>query len=128
MQIGKTTQIVARKNIVYVLQDIPGSKLGTPKINIIGASEFGTLKVLLPENAQIILSSGPVVFKLRQLLKDYKPQDYLLLTGDPAIIGVACSIVAEVTNGKYKLLKWDKQERRYYPIEIDLYPKTESST
>ena len=128
MQIGKTTQTVARKNIVYVLQDIPGSKLGTPKINIIGASEFGTLKVLLPENAQIILSSGPVVFKLRQLLKDYKPQDYLLLTGDPAIIGVACSIVAEVTNGKYKLLKWDKQERRYYPIEIDLYPKTESLT
>jgi len=128
MQIGKTLQSVAKKNIVYVLQDIPGSKLGTPKINIIGASEFGSLKVLLPENAQIILSSGPVVFKLRQLLKDYKSEDYLLLTGDPAIIGVACSIVAEITNGKYKLLKWDKQERRYYPIEIDLYPKTESVT
>jgi len=128
MQIGKTLQSVAKKNIVYVLQDIPGSKLGTPKINIIGASEFGSLKVLLPENAQIILSSGPVVFKLRQLLKDYKSEDYLLLTGDPAIIGVACSIVAEITNGKYKLLKWDKQERRYYPIEIDLYPKTELAT
>jgi hypothetical protein len=58
------------------------------KINIIGASQYGTLKVLLPENAQIILSAGPVVFKLRQLLKDYTSEDYLLLTGDPAIIGV----------------------------------------
>ncbi|MEK9738135.1 MAG: hypothetical protein VW438_00220 [Euryarchaeota archaeon] len=114
------------KNKVYVIQDVPGSREGRPKINIIGASEFGELKVLLPENSQIILSSGPLVFKLRKLLKEYKPEDYLLLTGDPAIIGVACSIVSDITNGKYKLLKWDKQERRYYPIEIDLY-QTESS-
>ena len=116
------------KNKVYVIQDVPGTREGRPKINIIGASQFGSLKVLLPENAQIILSAGPVVFKLRQLLKDYTSEDYLLLTGDPAIIGVACSIVSDITNGKYKLLKWDKQERRYYPIEIDLYQKTDSST
>ena len=116
------------KGTVYVIQDIPGTREGRPKINIIGASEFGSLKVLLPENAQIILSSGPVVFKLRQLLKNYTPKDYLLLTGDPAIIGVACSVVSDITNGKYKLLKWDKQERRYYPIEIDLYQKSDSST
>ena len=116
------------KNKVYVIQDVPGTREGRPKINIIGASQFGSLKVLLPENAQIILSAGPVVFKLRQLLKDYTSEDYLLLTGDPAIIGVACSVVSDITNGKYKLLKWDKQERRYYPIEIDLYQKTDSST
>ena len=114
------------KNKVYVIQDVPGSREGRPKINIIGASEFGELKVLLPENSQIILSSGPLVFKLKKLLDTYTPEDYLLLTGDPAIIGVACSIVSDITNGKYKLLKWDKQERRYYPIEIDLY-QTESS-
>ena len=116
------------KNKVYVIQDVPGTREGRPKINIIGASQYGSLKVLLPENAQIILSAGPVVFKLRQLLKDYTSEDYLLLTGDPAIIGVACSIVSDITNGKYKLLKWDKQERRYYPIEIDLYQKFETST
>ena len=28
---------------VFVIQDIPGSKIGTPKINIIGATEFGDL-------------------------------------------------------------------------------------
>ena len=114
------------KNKVYVIQDVPGSREGRPKINIIGASEFGELKVLLPENSQIILSSGPLVFKLKKLLDKYTPEDYLLLTGDPAIIGVACSIVSDITNGKYKLLKWDKQERRYYPIEIDLYQKESS--
>ena len=111
------------KNKVYVIQDVPGSREGRPKINIIGASEFGELKVLLPENSQIILSSGPLVFKLKKLLDKYTPEDYLLLTGDPAIIGVACSIVSDITNGKFKLLKWDKQERKYYPIEIDLYQR-----
>ena len=108
---------------VYVIQDIPGSKVGTPKINIIGATQFGNLKVCLPENSQIILSPNYVITTLRQKLKDYTIKDYLLLTGDPAIIGVACSIVSDITNGKYNLLKWDKQERRYYPVEIDLYNK-----
>jgi len=113
-------------NTVYVIQDVPGSREGRPKINIIGASQFGTLKVLLPENAQMILSAGPLIFKLRKLLQNYTPQDYLLLTGDPAIICVAGSIVSDITSGKYNLLKWDKQERRYYPIEIDLYQKVNS--
>jgi hypothetical protein len=112
------------QNFVYVIQDIPGTKIGAPKINIIGATQYGQLKVLLPENSQIILSPAYVITTLKQKLKDYKSNDYLLLTGDPAIIGVACSIVSDTTNGKYKLLKWDKQERRYYPVEIDLYNKT----
>ncbi len=34
-------------------------------------------------------------------------------------------IVSDITNGKYNLLKWDKQERKYYPIEINLYEKGE---
>jgi len=112
-----------KDSIVYVIQDVPGSKMGTPKINIIGATQFGQLKVLLPENSQIILSPNYVITTLRSKLKDYTSKDYLLLTGDPAIIGVACSIVSDTTNGKYNLLKWDKQERRYYPVEIDLYKK-----
>ena len=111
------------KPIVYVIQEIPGTREGRPKINIMGASKFGELKVLLPELSQIIFSPGPLIFKLRKLLNNYTPEDFLLLTGDPAIIGVACSIVSDTTNGKYKVLKWDKQERQYYPIVIDLYEK-----
>ena len=112
-----------KSNIVYVIQDVPGTKIGAPKINIIGATQFGQLRVLLPENSQIILSPSYVISTLRSKLKNYTSDDYLLLTGDPAIIGVACSIVSDTTNGKFNLLKLDKQERRYYPVEIDLYKK-----
>ena len=113
------------ERIVYVIQHIAGTQAGNPKINIMGAQEYGEFKFLLPELSQIIFSPGPLVYKLRQGLKDFTTEDYLLLTGDPAIIGVACSIVSDITNGKYKLLKWDKQERKYYPIEINLYEKGE---
>jgi len=112
-------------SIVYVTQEIVGTKDGRPKINIMGAAEYGTFKFLLPELSQIIFSPGPLIFKLRKGLKDYSQQDFLLLTGDPAIIGVACSIVSDITNGKYQLLKWDKQERKYYPIKINLHEKGE---
>jgi len=111
------------KPIVYVIQEIPGTKEGKPKINILGAAQYGTFKFLLPELSQIIFSPGPLIYKLRKELANYKKPDYLLLTGDPAIIGVACSIVSDMTNGRYNLLKWDRQERKYYPIEINLYEK-----
>jgi len=113
----------ANMNKVYLLQELPGTRKGEPKFNVMGVQKYGQIVTLLPEYSQIILSPGPLVFKLRKLLKDYKSEDYLLLTGDPAIIGVACSIVADITNGRYNLLKWDRQERTYYPIEINLYEK-----
>jgi len=50
------------------------------------------------------------------------------LNKDRPILGLvffACSIVSDITNGKYNVLKWDKQERKYYPIEINLYEKGE---
>ena len=111
--------------IVYVIQEIPGTKAGTPKINIMSASKYGKFRFLLPEFSQIIFSPGPLIFKLRNLLKNYRMKDYLLLTGDPAIIGVACSIASDMTNGKYNLLKWDKQDKVYYPITINLHEKGE---
>jgi hypothetical protein len=113
---------------VYVIQEIPGSQAGSPKINIMGAAAYSTTNdfiFLLPEFSQMIFSPGPLIFKLRKGLKNFTTKDYLLLTGDPAIIGVACSIVSDITNGKYNVLKWDKQERKYYPIKINLYEKGE---
>ena len=110
---------------VYVIQEVAGTQAGNPKINIVGASSYGQLKFLLPEFSQMIFSPGPLIYKLRQGLKNFTEDDHLLLTGDPALIGVACSIVSDITNGKYNLLKWDKQARKYYPIAINLYEKGE---
>ena len=118
-------QGIMSERTVYVIQEVAGTQAGNPKINIVGASSYGQLKFLLPEFSQMIFSPGPLIYKLRQGLKNFTEDDHLLLTGDPALIGVACSIVSDITNGKYNLLKWDKQERKYYPITINLYEKGE---
>ena len=111
------------ESIVYVLQALPGTRIGRPKYNIIGAQKYGKLKVLLREDTQIIMSPGPIIFELRRLLKNYTSKDYLLLSGDPSVIGIACSIVSDINSGKFNLLKWDRQEQMYYPLEINLHEK-----
>ena len=112
-----------KESTVYVLQELPGTSIGRPKYNIIGAQKFGKLKVLLKENTQIVLSPGPIIFELRRLLRDYTSKDYLLLSGDPSVIGIAVAIVSDINNGRFNLLKWDRQEKLYYPLEINLHEK-----
>jgi hypothetical protein len=76
MQFTSQTK-TGNSNTVYVIQDIPGTKIGAPKINIIGATQYGQLKVLLPENSQIILSPAYVISTLKTKLKDCKVRGYL---------------------------------------------------
>tara|TARA_R110002167_G_scaffold6648_4_gene31186 strand:- start:778 stop:1185 length:408 start_codon:yes stop_codon:yes gene_type:complete len=108
-----------KEPLVYVLQHPPES------INILGAAEYGRLVICLPYNSQIIFSSGPFIHKMRKNLKDFEEHDYILCTGDPAIIGISTSIVSDITQGCYNFLKWDKRERTYYPLRIDLHNKGE---
>ena len=65
------------ERIVYVIQEIPGTKEGNPRINIMGASKYGEFKFLLPELSQIIFSPGPLIYKLRSLLKNFKDNEWI---------------------------------------------------
>ena len=110
-----------KEHFVYVLQHPPQN------INILSASDFGYLVICLPENSQMIFSSAPFVHKMRKNLQDFKSDDYILCTGDPAVIGLSTAIASDITQGKFNLLKWDRQERRYYPLSFDLYTKGETN-
>ena len=73
---------------------------------------------------RLIWHCGTIKFqtqqKLRKELSTFCDDDYLLLIGDPAIIALAGAVVSEMNRGKFKVLKWDRDEKRYYDIEIDL--------
>ena len=87
------------------------------------SNPFSLSRTSISYGPKLILSPGPLIIKLRTLLKNYTSQDFLLLSGDPAIIGLACTIASDINNGRFNLLKWDRQEKVYYPLEIDLYEK-----
>tara|TARA_R110000787_G_scaffold81501_2_gene176686 strand:+ start:292 stop:618 length:327 start_codon:yes stop_codon:yes gene_type:complete len=103
---------------VYVVQEVQGR-------NIASARQYGEFEVLLPSNTQIMLSASPSVRRMKNILRGFKDEDYLLLIGDPAAIGVACSIAAFYNQGRYSILKWDRQEGVYYPVSINLHQKGE---
>ena len=109
---------------VYLVQDIPVDReTGQPKYNIMGAQKYGEITVMLPARAQMIFSPGPLIFQIRDKLKNFTEEDYLLLYGDPALIGVVCAVASDITNGKFKVLKWDRIQSSYFPIEINLFQK-----
>ena len=66
------------KSIVYVIQAVPGTRDGAPKINIVGAQEFGEIKVLLDEDKQIMFSPAPMIRKMKRMLKDFS-DDFITL-------------------------------------------------
>jgi len=75
---------------------------------------------LLPSNTQIAFSTVPAIRRLRNKLREYGDSDFLLLTGDPVAIGLACSIAALYNAGRYTALKWDRREKVYIPVRIDI--------
>ena len=103
---------------VYIVQEVMGK-------NVLSAEKYGKLELLLPQGSQLVLSTGPTVRRLHKKLKDFCDDDYLLLIGDPSIIGIACAMAAGYNRGRFKCLKWDKREYKYYPIEVNLYEKGE---
>ena len=107
------------EDFVYVLQHPPQN------INILTASDYGYLVICLPENSQMMFSPAPFIHKMRKNLRDFKENDYILCTGDPAVIGLSTAIVSDITQGRFNLLKWDRQEKRYYPLTFNLYEKEE---
>jgi len=52
--------------IVYLLQEVPGTKIGRPKYNIIGAQKYGKLEFLLFDDIQTFISLGPITSLLRR--------------------------------------------------------------
>ena len=58
-------------------------------------------------------------------LQNIRKEDYLLAVGDPVIIMLSGIIANDNTNGQFNVLKWDKREYRYYPLDFDMYLKGE---
>jgi hypothetical protein len=98
---------------VYVTQE-------NPRVNIVSAARWGDLEPLTNPFDQIHINPIRLVVQIRRKLRRATDEDWLLAMGDPAIIGVAFSIFTEMNQGRVNLLKWDKMEKSYYPVKINL--------
>ena len=82
---------------VYLVQE-------NPVLNVLGAQKYGKIVRLFEHGSQLMFSPHLATQRLKRLLKDFNDEDYLLMMGDPAAMGLACCIAADINRGKFKIL------------------------
>jgi len=95
-----------------------------PAYDFTPAEEYGEIVYLLKPNAAPF-NSAPVIQELTEKLVEMNPEDFLLLTGNPALIGFACALAADFLGRKdapLKMLQWHGRDRSYVPITADIWP------
>lgn len=108
---------------VYVVQNTHKLDRGTstlvPKYDMSSAARFGELVYLLTPNAKP--HDPSVTVELNEKLLGFTDEDFLLLVGNPALIGFAVAIAADNNDGRVKVLQWDGKNREYVGISADLW-------
>lgn len=92
-----------------------------PRKNTLPAQDFGELVVVIEDPyANMMIESEHILCCIKEKMKSYSINDYILCIGDPAIIVATAMVAGKNTGGEVNLLKWDRQERKYYPVKISV--------
>lgn len=84
------------------------------------AREYGELHYLLSPTAAP-WSTETIIADLYRELDDFGDEDFLLMIGNPALIGLATAVAADINGGKIKFLQWHGKDRKYYPVDAKIY-------
>lgn len=108
---------------VYVVQrqlkwDDKREKL-IPKFDLSSAEKFGELVYLLGPSASPF-TPGPALNELREKMKGVTLDDYILLVGNPCLIGWAVAIACMKTNNVIRMLQWCNRSHEYREVSVDL--------
>lgn len=110
------------KSKVYVVQNVmrkyPDGTIRA--LDYTQAERFGEVIFLFDGQKQVVMSPQPTIRKIKSMVKGIKDTDYVLLVGDPALIGLTTSVVSYILNGRYNMLKYDRIEKDYFPIRVDI--------
>jgi hypothetical protein len=109
-----------KKPTVYVVCE-PTHTIGgatRPSMDLTPALEYGDPVILMPQS-QSMLSPVPTVRALKEKLRNFTDDDYILPVGDPVLISTVAMVAAEQNGGKVKFLKWDKLQKKYFVIQVD---------
>ena len=78
------------------------------------AEDFGKLVPIWAPGQQAWGDTAQLVLMARRVLAEFNPdEDFLLPIGDPALMCIAAAEASFVTEGLFKILKWDKRTGQY---------------
>jgi hypothetical protein len=103
---------------VFVVNE-PTTDSGTRTMDISPASDHGELVFLNPPgNPPHDLTQN--IERMKELLRDFTPQDFLLPVGHPMLIALAGAIAARSSGGKIAMLLWKGRDACYRPVVADI--------
>lgn len=113
---------------VYVVQDQLRKNKDNGRLerrfDLSPAGQFGELVYLLGSSASPF-NSGHIIDQLRTGLGQYSDEDYLLLIGNPVLIGWAVAIAADVNGGFVRCLQWSGKDQKYIAVNGTVFPDCE---
>lgn len=114
---------------VYVVQNHTKYNRDTgiyePVFDLSPAASYGPLIFLLSPSAAP-WSGQSIVADLHAGLADFSDDDYLLMVGNPVLCSMAAAIASDRNEGRIKFLQWHGKDRRYIPIEVQLFGEDEA--
>lgn len=105
---------------VYIPQIVRRATNGvlTPKFDFTEAAQFGTLKEIVGEFEDILFTDR-IASIVQSSLEEFTQDDYLLAVGDPTVIALCAGVIFR-KHSSVKMLKWDRQTRKYLMLELKL--------
>lgn len=88
--------------------------------SITKAEKFGEIVYLLSPTASPF-GAQKLVEEMKKKLDSYGNTDYLLLVGNPVLIGMASAIAADHNLGLLNLLQWSGRDKDYIPVQVRVY-------
>ena len=112
---------------VYIVQELLKRDIVTGEMVLMmdfrPAAKYGEPVVLL-NSGRVSLTPGPTIDKIRDKLRNFSDDDYIISSGDPSAIFAAAMVIADINNGRCKLLKWDKSAKEYIMVQMDIHHRT----
>ncbi len=87
-----------------------------PKVDMEPALAYGELVYIFEPTARSHEDIDAIIETAWDVLSRMTPQDYLVLMGDPVLIGIAYSVAAHILHdlgGNVQVLKWSKKFQAY---------------
>lgn len=100
-------------------------------LDISDAERFGALRTvfgreIFPDEADVVVPQS--IERATNILRDFDPDaDFLLLIGSPLHIAI-CSAIVGANHPRFKVLRYDRVNRGYYPIDLDIDGALPSAT
>lgn len=113
---------------VFAVQQPTGRDRATgairPTMDLTPASEYGELRFILRDYHHPFRDPSGTAAEVHRVLTGagFGPDDWLLLVGNPSLIGIVAAQASRITGGQLRLLQWDRPRRRYQALEAQLAP------